>query len=391
MNSASILMNIASPPATGAQSTDAEGSRDGFSAALASLQEDPAVQKAAGAKEPTEASAEPDDDAQDGDAQDGDAQDDDARDVSALAIIASLLMQGPGAAADEAGSAAAAGEAGEAILLAKEGTSSTQEQAADAMAKAASTSADAQDSPVATAALRAAGTRNGAKPDAQDELEAASQSAVDGEAGAGDRLLLDKLQDAFATQSAPAANAGPAGATASATALGSASANAAPQSVAAAVHLATTLSREAPDASTSTPIREPVGSPRWAEAIGARLVLMTMRGQQEGSLTLTPDHLGPVEVQISVNKDTANVWFGAQHADTRAALADAMPRLRELLAGSGVSLGQSGVSEQTPRRAAADAMSGRSGGGAGAEIGGVTEVAAPAWRSLRSGLIDTYA
>src|SRR5689334_6017327 len=88
MNSASILMNVASPPATSTQPSDAEvGSSDGFTAALAAVQEDPAVQKAAGAKQSAEAP---------------NAQNPETEDVSALAIIASLLMQGPAAAANDA-------------------------------------------------------------------------------------------------------------------------------------------------------------------------------------------------------------------------------------------------------------------------------------------------
>jgi hypothetical protein len=64
--------------------------------------------------------------------------------------------------------------------------------------------------------------------------------------------------------------------------------------------------------------------------------------------------------------------------------------LRELLAASGLSLGQSGVSEQAPRRAAGDVAGSRS-GGAIAEVAGSAESAPAAWRPLRSGLIDTYA
>src|SRR6478752_6319654 len=102
-------------------------------------------------------------------------------------------------------------------------------------------------------------------------------------------------------------------------------------------------------------LHETVGSARWADELGSRLVMMSVRGQQEGSLTLMPEHLGPLEIQISVSKDTANVWFGAQHADTRTALTEALPRLRELLAASGLALGQAGVSEQAPRRPAPEA------------------------------------
>ena len=137
-------------------------------------------------------------------------------------------------------------------------------------------------------------------------------------------------------------------------------------------------------------LREHVGTARWADELGSRMVLMSVRGQQEGSLTLMPEHLGPLEVQISVNKDTANVWFGAQHADTRAALSEALPRLRELFAASGLSLGQAGVSEQAPRRES-PGPEGAQGIGATDEGSSGIEAAAPAWRPLRTGLIDTYA
>jgi flagellar hook-length control protein FliK len=144
------------------------------------------------------------------------------------------------------------------------------------------------------------------------------------------------------------------------------------------------------DAPVRASLHQAVGSARWADELGSRLVMMSVRGQQEGSLTLTPEHLGPLEIQISVSKDTANVWFGAQHADTRTALTEALPRLRELLAASGLSLGQTGVSEQTPRRPAPASDDSRRSGPA-AISDGVSEVTAPAWRHLRAGLIDTYA
>jgi flagellar hook-length control protein FliK len=135
-----------------------------------------------------------------------------------------------------------------------------------------------------------------------------------------------------------------------------------------------------------------VGTPRWADELGSRLVLMNLTGQHEGSLNLIPEHLGPLEVRISVNHDTANVWFGAQHADTRAALTEALPRLRELLAGAGLTLGQSGVSQQAPRQGA------RAGGSPRVDavqaVGAVDapdSAARPAARGVALGLVDTYA
>ncbi len=51
-----------------------------------------------------------------------------------------------------------------------------------------------------------------------------------------------------------------------------------------------------------------------------------------------------------MNQDTTNVWFGAQHADTRAALTEALPKLREMFSASGLALGQAGVSHEMPRQ-----------------------------------------
>jgi hypothetical protein len=103
-------------------------------------------------------------------------------------------------------------------------------------------------------------------------------------------------------------------------------------------------------AETGEPVRATVGSPRWASEVGSKVMLMTINRQQEGSLSLTPEHLGPVEVRISVTQDGTNVWFSAQHADTRAALTDALPRLREMFGASGLALGNTGVSHEMPRQ-----------------------------------------
>ncbi|HWL63640.1 MAG TPA: flagellar hook-length control protein FliK [Steroidobacteraceae bacterium] len=136
-------------------------------------------------------------------------------------------------------------------------------------------------------------------------------------------------------------------------------------------------------------LRSSVGSPRWADELGTRLVVMSARGQQEGSLTLSPEHLGPLEVRISIHHNTANVWFGAQHADTRAALTEAMPRLRELFGDAGLSLGHAGVSEEAPRHSAATGAA-----GAGFDDAGETapvQTAPVTVRQLSNALLDLYA
>ena len=137
-------------------------------------------------------------------------------------------------------------------------------------------------------------------------------------------------------------------------------------------------------------LHQPVGAARWADELGTRITLMAARGHQSGSLSLSPEHLGPLEVRININQDTANVWFGAQHADTRAALQEALPRLREMLAAAGLALGQASVSHETPRQNGQGAESPRSRRGPEAE-GTVTELRTPLARRIAAGLIDTYA
>jgi flagellar hook-length control protein FliK len=136
-------------------------------------------------------------------------------------------------------------------------------------------------------------------------------------------------------------------------------------------------------------VHSAVGSPHWAQDLGNQLVLMNTRGQHEGSLILNPEHLGPVEVRISVSQNTANVWFGAQHAETRAALTEAMPRLRELFSEAGLAMGQSGVSHEAPRqRPQAEPGSST---GPGIEGIGAREPLPAAVHRLSRGLVDTYA
>lgn len=110
-------------------------------------------------------------------------------------------------------------------------------------------------------------------------------------------------------------------------------------------------------------VQAPVGSPQWAEELGSKLSLMVDRNQHSASLKLSPDNLGPLEVRISITDDKASVWFGAAHADTRAAIEHALPKLREMLASTGLSLGDTGVFREPPRDQQASSPRNFSGGG----------------------------
>jgi flagellar hook-length control protein FliK len=136
-------------------------------------------------------------------------------------------------------------------------------------------------------------------------------------------------------------------------------------------------------------MRAPLGSTAWADELGARVTWMVDRGEQVASLRLSPENLGPVEVRIAVREGETSVWFGATHAETRAALEQSLPRLREMLGASGLSLADAGVFSHTPRdpqRGFTSAALARAAQESGADpAGGIV------MQVSRRGLVDLYA
>jgi flagellar hook-length control protein FliK len=143
----------------------------------------------------------------------------------------------------------------------------------------------------------------------------------------------------------------------------------------------------ASDAVIARPVHQPVGSAAWADEIGSRLTLMVDQGKHTASLRLSPEHLGPLEIRIAMHDDQASVWFGAAHADTRAAIETALPRLRELFASQGLSLADAGVFREPPRDHAAQASHLNSSD----RDSQVSEDASAVIRRVNLGLLDAYA
>jgi flagellar hook-length control protein FliK len=116
---------------------------------------------------------------------------------------------------------------------------------------------------------------------------------------------------------------------------------------------------------SSIALTQPVGTPGWQEEIATRVAWLVRGAEQTATLTLNPADLGPVEVRVAVRESEATVVFSALHADTRAALEAALPRLREMFAMQGLLLtdgsvlaessgGSSDASSQQAKGAPAD-------------------------------------
>lgn len=107
---------------------------------------------------------------------------------------------------------------------------------------------------------------------------------------------------------------------------------------------------------------------------------------QQAEIQLDPLGLGKmkIQIQIQIGADSqANVHFVVQHGQTREMLEQTIPRLREMLAGQGIQLGQTQVQQQAPQQGqqgqqgfSGQGQQGQQGGQSGASEGqGGVEVA----------------
>lgn len=103
-------------------------------------------------------------------------------------------------------------------------------------------------------------------------------------------------------------------------------------------------------ASSSAPIALDVqpglNQPNWSRVVSSRVIYMAREGVQHAELRLNPAQLGPVEVRLSVVNEQTTVTFLANNAATREALEQALPRLRESFAESGLALNNAEVGQQ---------------------------------------------
>jgi len=93
----------------------------------------------------------------------------------------------------------------------------------------------------------------------------------------------------------------------------------------------------------------PVHDARWPAAVASEVRWCAQAGVQSATLKVVPDNLGPIELTVDVKDNKVNVSFTASQVETRNALEDSLPRLRELLAGSGLTLGQANVQQEARR------------------------------------------
>ena len=109
-----------------------------------------------------------------------------------------------------------------------------------------------------------------------------------------------------------------------------------------------------PGGTHAVTVPTPVDAAAFGEDFSARIALLARGRVHSAELSLTPADLGPVSVSIELRGTDATLVFGAAHAATRAAIEDALPRLREMLDAQGLQLADARVGTQTGNGASRD-------------------------------------
>jgi len=93
-----------------------------------------------------------------------------------------------------------------------------------------------------------------------------------------------------------------------------------------------------------------VGTPAWDSALAQKVTWMSNQQMQVAQLQLNPPDLGPMEVTLTIGTGPdaeTRIEFTSPHLAVREALQSALPQLREMMEGSGITLGSTTVSAES--------------------------------------------
>jgi flagellar hook-length control protein FliK len=146
-------------------------------------------------------------------------------------------------------------------------------------------------------------------------------------------------------------------------------------------------------------ISSPLGSKGWSEEFSQKITWMGTQQNQVAELHLNPPNLGPLDVVLKISDNQATALFTSPHSAVRDAVENALPRLREILADNGITLGNTMVSDQSPRDRGADGFAGQGSAAMArretvdevlkaAELASATTQAIPIRR--HNGMVDTF-
>lgn len=149
-----------------------------------------------------------------------------------------------------------------------------------------------------------------------------------------------------------------------------------------------------PDAPAAPPVTVPLDSPDWTQKLGDSVSWAVNQKLTHAQISLNPEHLGPLEIRLSLTGNQATVWFGTHSTAAADALNASSAHLKSLLGQSGFVQVNVDVSRQSGQQSPHSGSSYRAGGGAA--LGGIESVAdaepaAPIVRYATRSQLDAYA
>ena len=85
----------------------------------------------------------------------------------------------------------------------------------------------------------------------------------------------------------------------------------------------------------------------WNEAFNQRVIFMTHNNINSASISINPEHLGPIQVQLQMDANQqTSIHFIANNPEVRQIITESIQQLGELLDQSGIQLGQTSVGSQ---------------------------------------------
>jgi flagellar hook-length control protein FliK len=145
----------------------------------------------------------------------------------------------------------------------------------------------------------------------------------------------------------------------------------------------------------STTVMTGVNDLEWGEEVSQKIVWLTGKAIQSAEIHLNPAELGPIDVKISVQNDSAAVTINAHNATVREMLESNVVRLREMMESNGVNLQEVNVDARQgdERYTSADQEQQSEGGHEQSEDGDAGEevVSAVSEVSTSSNIVDYFA
>ncbi len=91
----------------------------------------------------------------------------------------------------------------------------------------------------------------------------------------------------------------------------------------------------------------PAGQPGWDAEVGSKIRWMVGGDVKSAEIRLNPQSLGTLEIRVATDEEGTRVTFFTQNQQARELMENSLPRLREIFAAAGLTLGEAEVNDRS--------------------------------------------